>query len=157
MSALLSPDGMMATATPYVRLVGALLLALPIGWHREAHGDTMGLRTFPIVALGACAFVLIGNAFIGSGSPDAMARILQGLMTGIGFVGGGARDMAVVLEDGTAAAASIWVVGGIGAAVGFGLWGLAAALALINVLSVALLGRLKAGRNGRKADQDSAG
>ncbi len=157
MSALLSPDGVMATATPYLRLVGALLLALPIGWHREAHGDTMGLRTFPVVALGACAFVLIGNAFIGSGSPDAMARILQGLMTGIGFVGGGAILKHDSHVSGTAAAASIWVVGAIGAAVGFGLWGLAVALALINVLSVAILGRLKNGRHVRKAGQDSDG
>ena len=150
MSALLSPDGVMATATPYVRLVGALLLALPIGWHREAHGDTMGLRTFPVVAVGACAFVLIGNAFIGTGSPDAMARILQGLMTGIGFVGGGAILKHDSHVSGTAAAASIWVVG-------VGLWGLAVALALINVLSVAILGRLKNGRHVRKAGQDSDG
>jgi len=157
MSELLAPGGMMETATPYLRLVGALALALPIGWHREAHGDTMGLRTFPVVAMGACAFVLVGNAFIGSDSPDAMARILQGLMTGIGFVGGGAILKHDSHVSGTAAAASIWVVGAIGAAVGFGLWGLAVALSLINVLSVAILGRLKNGRHVRKADQDSDG
>lgn len=143
MSAVLAWDGLLNSAEPYLRLVGAMLLALPVGWNREEHGDTLGLRTFPLVAVGACAFVLIGNAFIGSDSPDAMARILQGLMTGIGFVGGGAILKHHDQVSGTAAAASIWVVGAIGAAVGFGFWGFAIALSLLNLAAVSVLGRLK--------------
>ncbi|MFP7721671.1 MgtC/SapB family protein [Lysobacter sp. A3-1-A15] len=152
MNELLSPDGPMTTLTPYLRLVGALLLAMPIAWHRETHGDTMGLRTFPIVAVGACAFVLIGNSFIGSESPDAMARILQGLMTGIGFVGGGAILKHDSTVSGTASAASIWVVGALGAAVGFGLWGFAVALSVLNLVTVVILGRLKDSKG--KTDPD---
>ena len=128
----------------YVPLLGALLLALPIGWNRERHGkDIMGIRTFPLMSVGACAYVLIARDVIGDGAPDASARILQGLMTGIGFVGGG----AILKHDdhvyGTASAASIWVVGAIGAAAGFGYWGHAVVLAAINLGVVAYFGRFK--------------
>lgn len=154
MGDVLAWNGLFTTVEPYLRLVGALLLALPVGWQREKHADTMGLRTFPLVAMGACAFVLIGDAFIGSDAPDAMARILQGLMTGIGFVGGGAILKHDNHVSGTAAAASIWVVGAIGASVGFGFWGFAIALSVLNVISVSTLGRFKKQRQERGAESD---
>ena len=46
-----------------------------------------GLRTFPLVAVGACAFVLTGTAVLGA--PDPLSRIVYGLIAGIGFIGGG--------------------------------------------------------------------
>lgn len=134
---------LLAVASPYLRLVGALLLAAPVGWNRETHGDTMGIRTFPLVALGACAFVLLGQAVVGVDSSDANARILQGLMTGIGFIGGGAILKHDDHVSGTASAASIWVVGALGAAVGFGYWGFAVALSVLNLAAVVLFGYLK--------------
>ena len=127
----------------YLALLGALALALPVGWNREHHSRIMGVRTFPLVSVGACAYVLIAREFIGDQSPDATARILQGLMTGIGFVGGGAILKHDDHVSGTASAASIWVVGAIGAAAGFGYWGHAIVLAVINFLVVALFGRFK--------------
>jgi len=133
----------LAVADPYLRLLGALALAAPVGWNRETHRDTMGIRTFPLVALGACAFVLIGQSIVGEESPDANARILQGLMTGIGFIGGGAILKHDDRVSGTAAAASIWVVGALGAAVGYGYWGFAIALSLFNLIAVMLFGYLK--------------
>lgn len=96
----------------------AFVLALPIAWEREASTKLMGLRTFPIVAIASCAFVMIGRDLAGT-SAEANARIIQGLMTGIGFIGGGAilkRDETV---RGTATAASIWGTAATGAAVGF--------------------------------------
>ncbi len=128
---------------PYVAMLGALLLALPVAWNREQHGNTLGIRAIPLVALGACAYVLIGRAFIGDDAPDATARILQGLMSGIGFVGGGAILKHDDYVSGTAAAASIWVVGAIGAATGFGYWGYAVSLAVLNFGVVLLFGRMK--------------
>ncbi len=96
----------------------AYLLALPIGFDRESATRSMGLRTFPLVAITSCGMVLIGIHTFGIDS-DPLARILQGMMVGIGFVGGGA-----ILKDGgfvrgTATAASIWTTGAIGAAVAF--------------------------------------
>ncbi|MDH5825053.1 MgtC/SapB family protein [Luteimonas sp. RD2P54] len=138
---------LIAFLQPYLPLLGALLLALPVGWDRERHADIMGIRTFPLVAVGACAYVLIARQFIGDDAPDASARILQGLMTGIGFVGGGAILKHDDHVSGTATAASIWTVGAMGAAAGFGYWGHAVALALINLAVVAVLSRFKQGRD----------
>lgn len=133
------PGGMVA-----LQVLAAIALALPIAWDRESHSRIMGLRTFPLVSLGACGYVLMGQAFIGSDSPDALARIVQGVITGIGFVGGG----AILKNDdhvrGTASAASIWVTGALGAAVGFQEWVLAALLSILNFAVVVLFGMLKA-------------
>ncbi len=129
---------------PFLTLLGAVALAFPIGWNRERHGDTMGIRTFPLVAVGSCAYVLIARQFIGPEiTPDAMARVLQGLMTGIGFVGGGAILKHDDRVSGTATAASIWVVGAIGAAVGLGYWNHAISLAVMNFLVVTVFSKLK--------------
>lgn len=102
----------------------AFALALPIGWERQQARRPAGLRTFPIVALASCAFILVGrHAF--PGSDAAQARIIQGLMTGIGFIGGGAilkdqgGDGGDGYVEGIATAASIWNTSAIGAAVAF--------------------------------------
>ena len=128
---MLSPELYLA-AEPYLKLVAAGLLTLPTAFHRERHSRIMGIRTFPLVGIGACAYVLVGQSVVGAASPDALARVLQGLLAGIGFVGGG----AILKQDdrvaGTASAASIWVTGALGAAIGFGLWGYAVALSILN-------------------------
>lgn len=126
---------------PILKILVAGALALPVAWHREKHSRIVGLRTFPLVATGACAYVLIGlHAF---GDSDANARILQGLMTGIGFIGGGAILKHDDHVTGTASAASIWVTGAIGASVAFGYWQYAISLAVINFLIVVVLTPLK--------------
>lgn len=121
-----------------VHLGIAYSLALPIGWNREREDHSAGLRTFPIVAVAACGFILLGTAVPGA-TPDSHSRILQGLITGIGFIGGGAilRDKGMV--TGTATAASIWSIGIVGAAVGFGLYHIAVVLAAINWITLKAL------------------
>lgn len=136
-------DALLEHASPYLALLGALVLAFPIGWNRERHGNIMGVRTFPLVAVGACGFILIARQFLGDASPDATARVLQGLMTGIGFIGGGAILKHDDHVTGTASAASIWMVGAIGAAAGFGQWGHAIALSVLNLAVITCFGRLK--------------
>lgn len=128
---------------PYLRLIAALVLALPVAWDRERNSKIMGLRTFPLVSLGACSYILIGQAFLGSSDPAEMARIVQGLMTGIGFVGGGAILKNDDHVTGTASAASIWVTGAVGASAGFGFWGYAIALSMLNFLIVFGMSRVK--------------
>lgn len=141
-------DQLIEMSQPLLALIGALLLAMPIAWNREKHSNIMGIRTFPLVSMGACAYVLISREFIGADAADASARILQGLMTGIGFVGGGAILKHDDHVSGTASAASIWVVGAIGAAAGFGYWYHAIALAAINFAVIAMFWRLKKAANG---------
>ena len=128
---------------PVLRMLGALVLALPVAWDRERHGRIMGLRTFPLVSLGACAYILIGQTFIVDDTPGAMARIIQGLMTGIGFVGGGAILKRKDSVLGTASAASIWITGAIGAAAGLGIWTIAVALSVLNFAIILGMSTLK--------------
>lgn len=131
------------TFQPYVALTASLLLSLPVAWNRERHSDLVGVRTFPLVAVGACAYMLLGLYFIEGVAPDAKARLLQGLMTGIGFVGGGAILKNNDSVSGTASAASIWIVGAIGAAAAMGAWGYAVALAVINWMVFWLFTKMK--------------
>jgi putative Mg2+ transporter-C (MgtC) family protein len=124
--------------TTLLHLGAALVLGLPVGWEREHHRRSPGLRTFPLVAMGSCAFLLIGrHAF--AGNAEAQARVVQALVTGIGFVGGGA-----ILKDkehvhGIATAVSIWITAGIGAAVAYGQLVLALALSLSTLLILDVL------------------
>ncbi len=124
-------------------LLAAVGLAMPTAWNRETQSRIMGLRSFPLVSLGAASYVLIGQSIVGTDSPEALARIVQGLMAGIGFVGGGAILKNDDSVKGTASAASIWVTGALGAAVGFRLWTIAVTLSVFNFLIVFVLSRYK--------------
>lgn len=55
------------TLEPFPWMFVAVVLALPVAWDRERHSRIMGLRTFPLVSLGSCAYVLVGQAFIADG------------------------------------------------------------------------------------------
>jgi putative Mg2+ transporter-C (MgtC) family protein len=125
-----------------VMLLVAYALALPIGWNREREERSAGLRTFPLVAMAACGFVLIAIEVVGERS-DAQARILEGLMTGIGFIGGGAILKQGDRAKGTATAASLWATGAIGAAVGYGQLGIAVILSLVTVLTLIVMTPLR--------------
>jgi len=112
-----------------MRLGVAFLLALPLGLDRESQERGPGLRTFPLVAIGSCAFLLIGRSALGE---EGQYYILYGLMTGIGFIGGGSILKERGSISGTATAASIWNTGAIGAGVAWQRYEIALALALVN-------------------------
>ncbi len=120
----------------------AYLCALPVALDREKEARSAGLRTFPLVAMASCGYLLVAANVFGS-SPDSLSRIIQGLITGIGFVGGGAilKDRGSV--QGTATAASIWNTGAIGAAVALGRYEIAIVLSLINFVTLRLLTPIK--------------
>src|SRR5947209_65156 len=84
------------------RMLLAYLMTVPLGWERERQAHFAGLRTFPIVGMACCGLVLAAHDDV-----PGLSRVLQGLITGVGFVGGGAilKDGATV--HGTATAASI--------------------------------------------------
>lgn len=67
----------------------AYLLALPIAWDREQEERSAGLRTFPLVAIASCGFLQAAETII-QGNPEATARVVEGIITGMGFIGGGA-------------------------------------------------------------------
>jgi putative Mg2+ transporter-C (MgtC) family protein len=103
----------------------------------------MGLRTFPIVAIASCGYVLITNEIVSPDAHEAKMRVIQGLMTGIGFVGGGAILKNDDQVHGTATAASIWLTGAIGAAVGYEQYEIALIISVINFLTLSLLNSTK--------------
>src|SRR5262245_46763103 len=113
------------------KVAGAFALALPIGWERERDDRSAGLRTFPLVAVASCGYVLVAESVFGAAGPDH-SRLLQGLITGIGFIGGGAILKSAGTVRGTATAASVWNTGAVGAAVAYGAYEIAVILSGIN-------------------------
>jgi len=123
-------------------LVAAYLLALPIGWDREKGERSAGLRTFPLVAIASCGFIQATETLT-AGSPEATARIVEGLITGMGFIGGGAILVVKASVRGTATAASLWATGAIGTSVGLGAYDVAVVLAVMTFLTLRLNANLK--------------
>lgn len=103
-----------------LRLIVAALLGAVIGYERESAGKAAGLRTHMLVSLGAALFVIGG---LESGmDPEDISRVIQGLATGIGFVGAGA---ILKLDEerqirGLTTAAGIWLTAAVGVAAGLG-------------------------------------
>jgi len=116
------------------------LLTALIGWERETEAHSAGLRTFPLVGMASCGYLLILG--VNPTSAD-QSRVLQGLITGIGFVGGGAILKEGTSVRGTATAASVWNAGVIGASVAMQHYGIAIVLALLNLFTLRLLMPLK--------------
>ena len=125
-----------------VAMVVAYVLALPIGWNREREERSAGIRTFPLVAIASCGFIQAAEG-ITAGSPEAMARIVEGIITGMGFIGGGAILHLKASVKGTATAASLWVTGAIGVSVGLGKIDVAIMLAIFGFITLYLLAPLK--------------
>lgn len=121
----------------------AWVLSLPTGYYREKEGHYAGIRTFPIVAMASCGYMLIFRDLPGADALAASSRVLQGLMAGIGFVGGGAIVKDGMNVRGIATAASIWNMGAIGAAIAMGRFEVGVMLGLLNVVAMRGLGRVK--------------
>ncbi len=115
----------------------AYLLALPSAWDREVNEHTAGLRTFPLVAVAACAYMLTGFEVLGSAG--GQARVMQGLITGMGFIGGGAILKNGGSVHGTATAASLWGTGAIGLAVAAGRLEIAIVVSLVTFFTLRFL------------------
>ncbi len=123
------------------------LLTAFIGWDREKEAHSAGLRTFPIVGMASCGYLLVLGV-----QPDvaAQSRVLQGLITGIGFVGGGAILKEGATVKGTATAASIWNAGVIGASVAMGHIEIAIMLAALNLFTLRALLPVKVWIDGKR-------
>ena len=112
-----------------------------VTWCLGIGSHSAGLRTFPLVASAAAAYVLIATAMYDDAL--AQARVVEGLITGIGFIGGGAILRMRDNVYGTATAASIWATAAIGAAAAYGLYHISIILSLLNFATLRLLRPLK--------------
>lgn len=123
-------------------LAAAYALALPIAWNREKEDRSAGLRTFPLVALASCGFVQATETLL-AGSPDGLAKVLEGVITGVGFIGGGAILKQGDAVRGTATAASLWATGAIGLAVGLAVYDVAVTISAFTYATLRLMTPLK--------------
>jgi putative Mg2+ transporter-C (MgtC) family protein len=109
-----------------LRLVAATFFGGVLGIDRELRGKAAGMRTHALVALGAAVMTLLSIELAmatGRVNTDAVSRVLQGIIAGIGFLGGGAILKSGDNEiRGLTTAASIWLVAALGAACGAGQW-----------------------------------
>jgi len=126
-----------------IRLIAATLLGAVVGFQREKARKPAGLRTHILVSLGTAVFVL---ACSGVGmSMDGLSRVIQGIVTGIGFIGAGSilklneeRDI-----QGLTTAAGVWMTAAIGVAVGLGSLGVALLSTFFTLIILALAGPLE--------------
>ena len=113
------PDAAQVTRI-LVRLLMAALLGGVLGYERERHGKAAGVRTHMLVAMGAALFVLVPQQ--GGMEVADMSRVIQGIVTGVGFLGAGAIIKRGSEEDvqGLTTAAGVWMTAAIGIACGLG-------------------------------------
>ncbi|BAY76324.1 MgtC/SapB transporter [Nostoc linckia NIES-25] len=121
-----------------------------IGWERQIRHKPAGLRTHMLVTLGSALFAIIP---LQTGqlqtSPDALSRVIQGIATGVGFLGAGeiVRQSSQPSEQleikGLTSAAAIWVSAGLGIAAGCGLWQLGLIGAILTFLILKLFKKLE--------------
>lgn len=138
------------------RMGEALLLGAAIGWDRERRDAEAGLRTHMLVALGAALFVLI-PVELGM-NDEQISRVVQGLVSGIGFLGAGAvlKDQEEGRIHGLTTAASIWATAAVGLAAGMGRTGTAMLATVFILLVLVWLRRLgRAAHRQRDTEGDS--
>jgi putative Mg2+ transporter-C (MgtC) family protein len=138
-----------------LRLAAAALLGGIVGFEREWMGKPAGIRTHMMVALGSAAFLLVATELAAS-TADTL-RVVQGVATGIGFIGAGTILKHAERQEvqGITTAASIWVTGATGIAVGAGRFWLAAmcvGISLLILVAFSSLDRWVERRRGGEAD-----
>ncbi|MDO8988779.1 MAG: MgtC/SapB family protein [Sideroxyarcus sp.] len=134
----------------FLNLLGALALGLIVGYERSYHGRAAGMRTYGLVCMAAASLTVIAgyptfwfggqaNSYL-SGDPT---RIIQGIVTGIGFLGAGVIMRDGLNISGLTTAASIWTCSAIGIMVGVGFYAAAILLTLISAMSMMWISKLE--------------
>ena len=127
-----------------LNVLGALLLGLLVGYERSYHGRAAGMRTYGLVCMASCALIVIvgypeswfGGTVAEHLAPVDPTRVIQGIVTGVGFLGAGVIMKEGLNISGLTTAASIWSSSAIGVLVGLGFY---FAAILVAALSAALM------------------
>ncbi len=135
----------------FLNIFGALLLGILVGYERSYHGRAAGMRTYGLVSMASAALMAIAGypAFWYGGHAELITsvdptRVIQGIVTGIGFLGAGVIMKEGFSISGLTTAASIWASSAIGILVGIGFYFAAILLALLASLSMILILRFEA-------------
>lgn len=140
-----------ANIVVFFNLLGALVLGLLVGYERSYHGRAAGMRTYGLVCLASAALTVIvgypelwfGGHAQGATYPD-VTRVIQGIVTGIGFLCAGVIIKEGFNISGLTTAASIWVASAIGVLVGVGFYFAAIMLSLISASVMMWISKLEA-------------
>lgn len=145
------PDAAQTTRI-LVRLLMAALLGGVLGYERERHGKAAGVRTHMLVAMGAALFVLVPQQ--GGMAVADMSRVIQGIVTGVGFLGAGAIIKRYSEEDvqGLTTAAGVWMTAAIGIACGLGREATAVLSTLLALVVLGLVPKFVDARLGKPPD-----
>ena len=127
-----------------VRLLMAAVLGAVLGFEREHKGKSAGVRTHMLVCLGAALFVLAPS--MAGADEQALSRVVQGIVAGIGFLGAGCivRPSRGASVHGFTTAAALWSTTGIGIICGLGRWHIAVAAMVLLLIVLAVGGRVEA-------------
>lgn len=132
------------------RILLACLVGGAIGWDREKASKPGGLRTHMLVSLGAALFVMIPLLTSPTTtSDDALSRAVQGVATGVGFLGAGeilqqsSQTSSKPRIKGLTSAATIWLTAALGIAAGCGLWQLSLVATLITLFVLSIVKKLE--------------
>lgn len=143
----------------FLNLAGALALGLVVGYERSYHGRAAGMRTYGLVCTASAALTVIvgypefwygGHAMVPVGGVDP-TRVIQGIVTGIGFLGAGVIMREGFNISGLTTAASIWASAAIGVLVGIGFYAAAILLTAVSVLCMTFVSKLEAWLPNRQA------
>ena len=144
--------------TVTLNLLGALLLGLVVGYERSYHGRAAGMRTYGLVCMASAAItVIVGypqywyGGGVSSGLGADPTRVIQGVVTGIGFLGAGVIMREGLNISGLTTAASIWASSAIGIMVGIGFYVSAILLAVMAALCMMWVAKLEEWLPSRKA------
>jgi putative Mg2+ transporter-C (MgtC) family protein len=141
-----------------VRLLAGMAAGVVVGWERTLKQQSAGIRTFGLVGLGTATAAAI---FTDAGETDAASRVVQGVLTGIGFLGAGVITLSKGEQTprGLTTAAAIWVTAALGCAAGRGDWPIVLTATGLAVLLLAIdhsVERL-VGRSAKAAPHETAG
>jgi putative Mg2+ transporter-C (MgtC) family protein len=142
-----------------LRLVLAIVLSAAVGIDRELKHKPLGLRTNMLVALGAASFSLMALQLVHelAGGPSTIQvdpiRVMEAIVGAIGFLGAAAIIQGRFELFGATTGASIWVVGAIGMACGFGFYALALAVTVVGLFVLTVLGTLTGRKRPSPEDQ----
>lgn len=120
-----------------LRLLAGLMAGVAVGWQRTLRRKSAGLRTFGLVGLGTAA---AASLFSETLHPDAASRVVQGVLTGVGFLGAGLiiRRDGDLMPHGLTTAAAIWVTAALGCSAGLGKWPVTLAATVLALLLLIL-------------------
>ena len=131
----------------FLQIILAMVLGSVLGFQRYFIGKTAGMRTYSLVSMGACLFILISAMVVGGPLFETTnidpLHVMAGIITGIGFLGAG----LIIFKDskltGLTTAAGLWVAAGIGIAVGYKFYAIAIFTTLVTLFNFTILWRIE--------------